>query len=378
METVSPSAEILQTGQAGFFTSIRQQTENLCRPLTTEDYVPQPIVDVSPPRWHLAHTTWFFEHFVLKDYEPGYKPFHPKYHYLFNSYYIQAGERWQRHLRGHLTRPTVQEIYDYRHNVTARVMALFETISGKDRSTFDTLIELGCHHEQQHQELLLYDLKYILCHNPLDPVYQTTTLPAAAPLPGDYFDYFRVDEGTYTIGHDAKGFCFDNEGPAHRVFLNGFSLRNGPVTNSEYLAFLDAGGYRAPTLWLDEGWAWRQGEGIKHPLYWQHEDGHWTEMTLHGRQTLPPNAPVTHVSYYEAEAFARWAGKRLPTEAEWEVAARLSAADVRQGNYQEGATHHPLPPPSGSRAPYQLYGDAWEWTQSAYLPYPGTRRPVAP
>ena len=367
-----PATEILLKA----FLHTRHQTERLCKPLMPEDFVPQPIVDVSPPRWHLAHTTWFFEKFILEPYEPGYQPFHPQYHYLFNSYYIQAGERWARAQRGHLTRPTVQEIMAFRASINDRISALLPELDEQAWQTVKPLLEIGINHEQQHQELLIYDLKYILCHNPTEPVYNTLN-PSGIEnteqeLPDDFGDFESFGGSIHTIGHTGDGFAFDNEGPAHKVLVPAFHLRKGLVTNGEYLEFMQDKGYETPTLWLDDGWSWLQEEDLKAPMYWHKLDNGWHEMTLNGMRPLNPTAPVTHISFYEAEAFATWAGYRLPTEFEWEVAAQ-SFHEKGMGNFQDLEIFHPVPPQQRDSKFYQLFGDVWEWTYSAYLPYPGFR-----
>ncbi len=356
-----------------YYLEVRRLTEDLCRPLETEDYVVQPAACVSPPKWHLGHTTWFFETFVLQPFLPQYAPYHPRYSYLLNSYYHHAGARWERARRGDVSRPTVREIYGYRQAIDDRMLQAIETVEAAHWSAACTRIVLGLHHEQQHQELLLTDIKYILALNPLQPVYQpwsealsTAAVPAAR--------WVAFAGGVYAIGHDEPGFCFDNEQPAHRVFVQDFAVQDRLVTNGDYLAFITDGGYRDFQHWLSNGWATVQAEGWEAPLYWQHLDGAWHEITLAGLQPLDVHAPVTHVSYYEAAAYARWAGKRLPTEAEWEVAARLSGASPAAGNFVEDGVFHPRPVLPQSGTPAQLLGDVWEWTGSAYLPYPGYRQ----
>jgi ergothioneine biosynthesis protein EgtB len=340
------------------FNRVRLLSEQLCEPLATEDYVVQSMPDVSPPKWHLAHTTWFFETFLLTPYLSGYEVFHPKFGYLFNSYYEAIGDRHPRIQRGLLTRPTVAEIYQYR----AYVNDAMRTLLIEHPDAVD-LVVLGLHHEQQHQELLMTDIKHILACNPLRPAYRAdlACLPQV-PQRSQWLDY---EGGLHAIGHEGEGFAFDNESPRHPVYLQDYQLTSRLVTNGEYLEFMDAGGYQNPAYWLAEGWTARQQENWRSPLYWEQIDGHWQVMTLGGLRSLDEQEPVCHVSLFEADAFARWAGKRLPTEAEWETAAALLPI---QGNFLDQGHLHPAP---GNSSNPQFYGDVWEWTQSAYLPYPG-------
>ncbi len=353
------------------FNRVRRTSVRICEPLATEDYVPQPVVDVSPPKWHLAHTTWFFETFILGPYLPGYRPFHPQFGHLFNSYYNAAGDRVPRDRRGFMTRPTVQEVLAYRRHVDAHVQRLADELPAANTAQVLPLLEIGCQHEQQHQELLVTDIKYILAGNVLRPVYHQPALPAANAVAPRYLP---VAEGIYPIGFAGDGFCFDNELGPHRVFLDGFSIRNTLVTSGEYLEFMQDGGYRDFRHWLSEGWATVNAEGWEAPLYWEAEDGQWFEWTLLGRRPVDPLAPVTHVSLFEAAAFASWAGKRLLTEFEWEAAARQFNPSATAGNSLDRGILHPLP---AAEAPgpecRQLFGEGWQWTNSAYLPYPGFR-----
>lgn len=321
--------------------AVREQTERLCAPLAIEDYVVQAMADVSPAKWHLAHTTWFFETFVLEPRLPGYRPLEPRYRVLFNSYYDGVGPQFERAARGRLSRPTVAEIYGYRAHVDKAMAALLD----RPDAEVAPIVELGLCHEQQHQELLLTDLKYNLGVNPLRPAYHDAEPRRDGPGP---LTFIARPGGVVEIGHDGTGFAFDNEAPRHRVWLEPFALASRLVTNGEYRAFVEDGGYRRPELWLSEGWKTAQAQGWQAPLYWERDHGAWQAFTLAGMRPLDPDAPVVHVSYYEADAYARWRGQRLPTEAEWEVVA----AD----------------PPAGCA---ELFDEAWQWTASAYLPYPG-------
>ena len=322
------------------FLDTRQHSEDICRPLEIEDYVVQPVVDVSPPKWHLGHTTWFFEEFILKPYGKGYEVFDADFAFLFNSYYETIGKRVVRADRGNLSRPSVQEIYDYRHSVTEAIRSLYETVSSEELLY---LLEIGIHHEKQHQELLLTDIKYILGNNPLLPVY-SESFPENEKLV-DSMQWIHMDEGIYEIGHSSNEFCYDNELGRHRVFLEAYSLADRLVSNKEYLEFMDAGGYSKFDLWHAEGWDWVCQNQVKSPLYWHNIDGTWHQFTLGGLQEIILTAPVSHISYFEAFAYAQWKGKRLPTEFEWEAAQR-----------------------------HFKWGARWEWTESAYLPYPNYKK----
>lgn len=315
---------------------VRKYTEQLCQPLETEDYVPQPVPFVSPPKWHLAHSTWFFETFILKNHLPGYQVFDETFNYLFNSYYNNVGDRVLRTDRGNITRPKVSYVYAYRQYVDEHMNQLLQTLS--DEKSLE-LLELGLHHEQQHQELLVTDIKYILGHNPTFPVYmQGHNLVDDVNTESGFA---HVTEGVYEIGHQGDGFCFDNEQGRHKVYLQDFEISKALVTNEEYIEFIEAGGYQDFNLWLDEGLSWVKENEIDSPMYWHKIKGEWFYFTLGGLQKLNPKAILSHVSYYEAWAYAQWKEMRLPTEAEWEIASDQFS-----------------------------WGTRWEWTNSAYLAYP--------
>jgi ergothioneine biosynthesis protein EgtB len=352
------------------YSAVRQTSEEICRPLQTEDYVVQPIDDVSPPKWHIGHTTWFFETVLLQKFLPNYKPFHQLYNFVFNSYYESFGTRVARPKRGTLSRPTVKEIYAYRAAVDEQMNGLFESIDTKHWPEFSRLVILGLNHEQQHQELLVYDIKYIFANNSLRPVYQKAQARASESIPNAAFVEFKG--GVIEVGHTGDGFAWDNEMPAHRVLLEDYKLQNRLVTNGEYLQFINDGGYDDFRYWLSDGWFTVQQQGWQSPLYWEKIDGQWFIMTLSGWRELDPNEPVCHVSFYEADAFAKWAQKRLPTETEWEHAARSVKANAAEGNFLDDQYFHPIPcRTSGPNRVHQMLGDVWVWTASAYLGYPG-------
>jgi len=346
-------------GLLEYFGRVRAHTEELCKPLEIEDYIPQPTVDVSPPKWNIAHTTWFFEEMILKKFVEGYCEFDPQFGFLFNSYYNSIGQRTARDHRGDLSRPTVKRVFEYRRHVDEHMLKLLgaeargpssEVGRGPEtrNSELETLIVLGLNHEQQHQELFLTDLKYTFAKNPVHPVYRSDFYPEERS--DDSLDgWTTIPSGVYEIGHAGDGFCFDNELARHQVLLNEFEVSDRLVTNGEWIKFIDAGGYRDSLLWHSEGWDWVQRESVTAPLYWQGSDENngYKHYTLAGLRDLPLDAPVCHISWYEASAFAEWKGMRLPTEFEWEAASAKFA-----------------------------WGSRWEWTGSAYLPYPGFRKPA--
>jgi ergothioneine biosynthesis protein EgtB len=349
------------------YRAVRETTERLCRPLETEDFVVQSMPDASPAKWHLAHVSWFFETFVLRPHAAGYRPFGAQFERLFNSYYNSVSEAFPRARRGVLSRPTVAEVFAYRAHVDEQV----DRLLAEREPDVAALIEIGLNHEQQHQELLLMDLKHAFAASPLRPAYHAPAEPAsgssAPPLV-----WTGHPEGLHAIGHAGPGFSYDNERPRHRQLVPAFRLASRPVTNGEFLEFVADGGYERPAAWLSDGWnAVREG-GWTAPLYWIRDCSGWSEFTLGGTRPLDPAAPVCHVSYYEADAFATWAGARLPTEAEWEVAA--AALPVR-GNLLDAGLLHPTPAGTIGAPPRQMFGDVWEWTRSAYAPYPGYRPP---
>jgi len=353
------------------FTEVRRFTDALSRPLSAEDCALQSMPDASPTKWHLAHTSWFFENFVLLPL--GEAPFNPRYGFLFNSYYEAEGPRQARPRRGLLSRPSLDEVRSYRADVERRVRCALGEMSEGRFAGLAPVIELGLQHEQQHQELILTDIKHALGESPLRPAYREDAPPrlsAADPGPMGWIAY---DEGARQIGHDGPGFAFDNEGPRHAVYQRAYLLADRLVTCGEYQAFIENGGYTRPDLWLSDGWAAVAAEGWTTPLYWAKRGDGFEAATLDGVRPVDLNEPVCHLSYYEADAFARWAGARLPTEAEWEIAAE--GAPI-QGTFADGLALHPRPSPPPDPAlkhPRQLFGDVWQWTASAYSPYPGFR-----
>lgn len=319
---------------------IRKRTEAICKPLKTEDYVAQPVQEISPPKWHIGHTTWFFEQFILKKFVPTYKIYNEDFGAIFNSYYESLGDRIARIDRGKLSRPTTEEIYNYRKYVDA---AMLEFLENNINAEAISLVLLGFNHEEQHQELLCTDIKYILGHNPLFPIYSEEA-QGISTLETDN-SFITIPEGIYEIGCSGEGFYFDDESPKHKVFIEPFRIRGTLVTNREYLDFIDEGGYKNFSYWHSEGWDWVRENNIQSPMYWHKSDGVWVNYTFSGLQTILPDEPVCHVSYFEAYAFAQWKGLRLPTEFEWEIAAGKIS-----------------------------WGQRWEWTESAFLPYPGFKK----
>jgi ergothioneine biosynthesis protein EgtB len=353
------------------FAAVRRDSERLAADLSPEDQAIQSMPDVSPTKWHLAHTTWFFETFILKGFDRAYRPLDPAYAYLFNSYYEAAGPRHPRPQRGLLSRPTTTEIAAYRVHVSAALLRLIDAAGEKAWDEAAALIELGIHHEQQHQELILMDIKHVFSMNPLLPAYQR---PRPIRLANARTDrgWVACKGGLVEIGHTGPGFAFDNEGPRHKVWLEPFRLATHPVSCGEFLDFIADGGYRRAEFWLSEGWAIVNEQGWSAPFYWRLLDGAWRVFTLCGEKPVEPDEPVCHVSFYEADAFARWAGKRLPTEAEWEIAAVDAALD---GNFADSGVYHPRPETAdrGGGELRQMIGDVWEWTASPYVAYPRFR-----
>lgn len=348
---------------------IRSITERLCKNLEIEDYVIQPVDFVSPPKWHLAHTTWFFETLILQKFMKDYMVFHESYNYIFNSYYESLGARVGREYRGTLSRPTVKDIKDYRAYVDDNMRILFQHEFLPE--TLMELVELGIQHEQQHQELLIYDIKYILFSNPLKPAYFNQ-------MPGTLTNNVLISDLTFKeypgginfLGMNEEGFAWDNERPFHKVYFENFKIATRLITNGEYLEFIRDKGYENFQFWLDDGWKWVNEKAIKAPLYWIKKEGEWFEFSLYGVQPLNPCLPVCHISFYEAMAFAAWSGKRLPTEAEWETVAKINESTKNSGNFMESDYFHPRSLSAEAKV-NQLFGDVWEWTSSPYQPYPG-------
>jgi ergothioneine biosynthesis protein EgtB len=349
------------------YAHIRRLTEDLCQPLSPEEYTIQASDFASPPKWNLGHTTWFFETFLLKPHLQDYKPYDETFNFLYNSYYESVGKRTSRHQRGLITRPSVEEVYAYRRYVDEKMQLwLSDPNCFQQNQELADLFELGLNHEQQHQELFLTDIKYTLSCNPLNPAYQPI-MPKMDALPVMPLKYLPVEEGIYTIGHSGNDFHFDNEKGVHKVYLHGFEIANRPITNGEYLEFIKAGGYQKFQYWLSAGWNWVQTNQIDSPMYWQQEGGKWYQFTLYGLKEVLENEVITHISFYEADAYAHWAGKRLATEFEWETACRQYSPQIpTSGHFMDSKHYHPIAPTED----FQFYGNVWEWTNSAYLAYP--------
>lgn len=359
METQLPSV-------AERYSAVRRLSEELCKHLAPEDYVVQTMPDVSPTKWHLAHTTWFFETFLLKSFVDGYRDYHPRYSYIFNSYYNAVGDRHCRANRGQLSRPTVEEVFAYRRAVDERMQALLTEDSPAWSPRAGELIELGLHHEQQHQELMVTDLKHVFACSPLHPVYWNCAILYAPATPAMTFRSFA--QSVEEIGHDGEGFGYDNEFPRHQKVIHPFRIGSRLITNGEYMDFIADGGYERPELWLSDGWSAVRTQQWRAPLYWDREGDDWHYFTMNGYVKVNPYVPVCHVSYFEADAYARWAGKRLPTEEEWEVAFR---GEEIKGNFVDSRCFHPLALTGPEDERTQAYGDVWEWTSSPYVGYPG-------
>jgi len=367
-----PMTLVTATTEAGArlfeeFSQVRRQTEQLCLPLSAEDMMVQSCAEASPAKWHLAHTTWFFETFLLREFLPGYRDFNPDFHWLFNSYYNSVSDQPEKKLRASFSRPPVETILHYRKHVEKGIQKL---LASRPSEEVTQRIVLGLNHEQQHQELLATDIKHALWTNPLRPAYANDSVAFNAPPLGKP-EWIEFQGGVLDIGFAGDGFAFDNELPRHPEYLRPFALASRLVSSAEYLEFIEDGGYSRPELWLSAGWEAVKSEGWKAPLYWRQQDGAWQVYTMYGELPLTGllQTPVCHVSYFEADAFAHWAGKRLPSEAEWEVAARDLPIT---GNLLGAGTLHPEVLGEGSlQGPAQMFGDVWEWTQSAYLGYPG-------
>jgi ergothioneine biosynthesis protein EgtB len=372
MSTVTlPNPTDSAASLADRYERVRALSRTLCETLEPEDCCIQSMPDVSPTRWHLAHTTWFFETFVLAKL-PNFRPVDDKYIYLFNSYYNAVGEQFPRARRGLLSRPTVREIMAYRNAIDDRMLELLGSNNVAMDASVADVVELGLNHEQQHQELMLTDIKHVLSCNPLWPVYREGRFSTSPSIESTWTEF---DEAIYRIGREGRGFSYDNERPRHRVFLETFQLADQPVTCGEYLQFIEDDGYRRPELWLSEGWQNVCQNNWQAPLYWVRQNGSWSEFTLAGLTPVDAHRPVCHVSYFEADAYARWRGARLPTEAEWELASESVPVEGNfvDGLLSSGAAVHPSADPSTPSAPSQMFGNVWEWTSSSYSPYPGYR-----
>jgi len=395
----SPTAPPLSSRTAALaasYSGVRRQTLDLCLGLSAEDMLVQALVegapDASPTKWHLAHTSWFFETFLLAQYFKGYRSSHPDFRAIFNSYYNAIGKPPARELRGALSRPSLDEVFAYRQHVDEAMQELLAPNRSRElpKEALD-LIELGLNHEQQHQELIITDAKHALWSKPARPAWKEPARSATGchggtetpgerdgrngskNLPQNPLKWLQFNEGIHEVGHSGTGFAFDNESPRHKVYLHPFEMASRLATNAEFMEFIADGGYTRPELWLSEGWQTVRQRGWKAPMYWERQEREWLHFTCEGMRPIEPNEPVCHISYFEAEAFARWSGSRLPTEFEWEVAA--ANRDIR-GNFLESGAWHPLPAPESQYSAQellQIFGDCWEWTSSAYAPYPGYR-----
>ncbi len=362
------------------FIDVRKKSEYLTLPLEIEDYVVQPIEDVSPPKWHLGHTSWFFERLLLQEFDPAFQFFHKMYHFIFNSYYHSLGARALRTLRGTFSRPTVRDIMEFRESVTERMVSLLESAPEEKYRQIEKLTILGINHEQQHQELFLMDIKYIFYSNPLRPCYIKPE-KHNGNHGRDTANFITFKGGVNRIGANGSGFSYDNESPQHEILLKDFKLAQNLTTCGEYLEFINDGGYENDDLWLSDGWDTIQRNNWKHPLYWEKTDDGWHIMTLAGMRPLDPAEPVSHISYYEAKAFARWSGKRLPTEEEWETAAITAGNSPEEGNFMDNNIYHPSAngsDPGFDAKLHSMLGDLWEWTDSSYLAYPGYKQELGP
>lgn len=369
--TIKKNAGNLRAELKSTYEYIRRFSEKLAEPLEPEDFVVQSMPDISPTKWHLAHTSWFFETFILTENDKNYKPFDEKFSFLFNSYYVQVGDRWFRPNRGLLSRPTVAEVFKYRGYVDEQMAIFFEKVSDQTLEKFKVALEIGFNHEQQHQELMLTDIKHVFSINPLYPVYKACEDEAPGKIPKQRWVAF--DEGVYEFGHNENSFFYDNEKPHHKNYIHGFAVSSLPVTNGEYLTFMEDNGYERPELWLSNGMGTVEENGWKAPLYWHKIDGNWYYYTLGGLKKINPDEPVTHVSYYEADAFARWADARLLTEFEWEL---VSNGFEIEGNFVDTERFHVEPlSESDEKTVNRIFGDNWEWTRSDYAAYPGYRIP---
>ena len=371
MNTISKTKNYLsRESLAQHYKTIRMFSEDFCKTLVTEDYVIQSIPDVSPTKWHLAHTSWFFEAFVLSEVDKNYKSLHPQYNFLFNSYYVKVGKRHARPQRGLLSRPTVKEVYEYRSYVDEKMNEFFKNADDELFDSIAIVINIGLHHEQQHQELMVTDIKHVFSCNPLHP--KLIDAPEKVQTNVPKINWIQYEGGLKEIGFTGDGFFYDNEQPRHKAFLNDFNLASRLITNGEYIEFINSGAYDKDELWLSDGIATVRQNDWNAPLYWENKDGEWWHYTLQGFRKVILDEPVVHVSFYEAEAFARWSGARLTTESEWEIASQNLEVD---GNFVESGLYHPKSLTEKKEGLNQMYGDVWEWTRSDYSPYPGYKIP---